>query len=146
MTTPAKVSEMEEKAKAIVREWTVQLSEVKKKTKLVLYDSNNELSTTDPFSIDFIPQTTQQRTTFGSLLTTELLLRGMPPVINFPQRIFLLKERIEAEERVSDMLQSINHKKPDPDRLYDLIMAIPCILHLEMRVGIKMLYILLLRE
>ena len=89
---------------------------------------------TDKISIDFIPPTTQQRVEFGSLLTSELIMRGLSLSGPLSQRVSLLKERLVAKKQVTVLLDSINHKKPDPDQLYDLIMAIPCILHLEMRV------------
>ena len=48
------------------------------------------------------------------------------------------------EGYVNDLLQKINHADPDPDALYQLTVAIPCILHLEMRVGIKMVFMLIM--
>ena len=52
----------------------------------------------------------------------------------------ILKERVEIEGYVNDLLQKINHANPNPDALHQLTVAIPCILHLKMRVGIKMIF------
>ena len=70
-----------------------------KRTKLKLYDENNALRTTDKFSIDFIPPTAQQRLKFGSLVTAELILRGLSPISNYAKRIMLLKQRLESEKK-----------------------------------------------
>ena len=147
MSTPERVLAMENKAKFLVREWSVQMDIVEKTTKIKLYEQNNPQKDTDPLSIDFVPETINEKVKFASLLTSELVLRGMPPMINTPrvQRVEVLRERRTAEIEVNNLLGSIDHEKPNPDRLFDLIMAIPCILHLEMRVGIKMLSMIVVR-
>ena len=57
----------------------------------------------------------------------------------------VLKERLEVEGHVWELLSKINHSESQANALYDLAVAIPCILQFEMRVGIKMIIVLIMR-
>ena len=58
----------------------------------------------------------------------------------------LVKLRLIEEKRVVDLLTYISHIFPNADAIYTLSKEIPCILRLEMRVRIKLLTILVLKE
>ena len=146
MTTPEGVAKMNEEMKKICDQWTVDLAEVQKKSKLQLYEEGNELKYMDKHSIDFVPSSNQEKRVFTSQLTREFTLRGMNPNVRatFERRVSLMKERLVGENSVKDILEKMDHCKANPEQLINLIMAIPCILHLEMRIGIKMIEMLIL--
>ena len=65
----------------------MQMDVVKKKeTKIELYDKTNPQKYTDLNNFDFVSETVKyEKVKFASLLTSELVLRGMPPMINIPR-------------------------------------------------------------
>ena len=57
----------------------------------------------------------------------------------------LVKLCLPEDKRGGNLLTHINHLSPKADTPYILNKAILCILHLEMRVGIKLLTVLVLK-
>ena len=63
----------------------------------------------------------------------------MDPMIGqpIPARVAIMRERLIGEAKAIELLERVERYDGAEDQLFDVMMAIPCILHLEMRVGIK---------
>ena len=114
--------------------------------KLKLFRKGRTDRTTKDNSIDFIPEGRTNQATFNSKLKEELILRGFSPNSggrDMESRRTFLRDIMEKEEEVRKLLSKIKHCDTT-EALYSIKLAIPCILHLEMRVGIKLIHMVIL--
>jgi hypothetical protein len=63
-------------------------------------------SESNPLSIHFSPTSDAERQTFSELVTTELILRDMPPLGALSMRREHLRSALQSEKEVNDLLKS----------------------------------------
>jgi hypothetical protein len=113
-------------------------------TKMQLDDVDTVTPASDrnPRSIHHIPETAAERVQFGILLSDELILRDMSPLGTLTVKRDSLSKALVAEGKIRLLLTELAHGTASEGAMFLLIQAIPCILHLENRVGIKILTML----
>lgn len=112
------------------------------KLKIINYDYQE--STSDPLSIDHIPQNTVEALLFIELLTNECLLRDLDAMDKgMDESHETLREHLTKEKISLTLLDCLQHCERDESITYLLLQLIPCILHLETRCGLKLFTILL---
>ena len=101
-------------------------------------------SKTDPTSIWFEPKTAATRKLYGEFLSSELKLRRITLVGNLSFRKDTLREQLQKEWTLRNLSAEVKACARSERALFLLMQAIPCVLHMEMRVGLKILTMLLL--
>ena len=101
-------------------------------------------SKTDPTSIWFEPKTAATRKSYGEFLSSELKLRRITLVGNLSFRKDTLREQLQKEWTLRNLSAEVKACARSERALFLLMQAIPCVLHMEMRVGLKILTMLLL--
>ena len=99
-----------------------------------------ELATTDICSIHYCFEgaSNQDRRLYSSKVTTDLLLRGLSPGGNLAEKQTRLRESLCMEFNYRKLSIDVEHgEKGVEGALFLLINAVPCILHMENRVGLK---------
>jgi hypothetical protein len=105
---------------------------------LVLPDvSKFELGEIDFHSITYKPPTESLSSKYYDFLDKELLLRLMDPRGGVEQKRRKLRDRLKQEKELQRLLAAIATCSPDPKAIVKVNKLLPCILHLEIRVGIK---------
>jgi hypothetical protein len=99
---------------------------------------------TDKKSIYFVPQNDDDRDSFIELLESELILRRMCPTGELEELRARLLEELILEEKLKRHLEKLQHCGVLEACLIALLHKVPCILHCENRVGIKLLTTLLI--
>ena len=94
-------------------------------------------------SIFFIPKTTAQSKRFNLLITNKLSLRNLDLGGSLNQCKHQLKEVVRNERKLEILIKDLAHSQNQENALFLLLQCIPCILHLENRIGLKMLQMLL---
>jgi hypothetical protein len=97
-----------------------------------------------PLSIHFFPKSDAEAQNFSELVTRELRKRDIPHCGALSTRRELLRSALLSEKEVHDLRKQLNHAKRDENELFSLIQAIPCILHMENQVGLRILTMLLI--
>jgi hypothetical protein len=121
------------------------LDDIKVRSKIRYFPNvNAPARTTNKYSIHFIPQDDDDRDQFVELLSDELLVRHLSPRGELEELRDRLLQEVVLEEKLKSHLEKLLHC----DRLTQCIIAllhkIPCILHCENRVGIKLLTMILI--
>ena len=103
---------------------------------------------TDKKSIYFEPQSEEDIYNYNKLLSDELFLRD-EPLSNFKDltwigRKTLLREHLELEGEIRKLLLKVEHCKGKDAAVFAVLSTIPCILHCENRVALKLLTQLLI--
>jgi hypothetical protein len=102
----------------------------------------------DSKSIYFEPKSVEDISRFNRLLSDELILRE-EPLRNFKDlswtgRQMLLREHLQLESEIRMLLQKVEHCKGKDAAVFAVLSTIPCILHCENRVALKLLTQLLI--
>jgi hypothetical protein len=115
-----------------------------------VYDPTDTLRTSNPYSIEYRPQGDTAATLaeaqrfFSNLVTTELRLRGLHLYGNMEERRIRLEKLLIVEQKIDLISQAVLRGDEGKEAAMLLIsQAIPCILHLENRVGEKLVTVLL---
>lgn len=123
--------------------------EVQRRTKII-YDPCDVTREANKYNVDFIPNgasddnVLQARMFFSNLLTSELSLRKLPVHGTLEERRTRLKDHLKVEQMLKLISQAISRGQEGKEAALMLIeQAIPCIMHLENRVGEKLITILL---
>ena len=128
-----------------------QLLEKVSDTKLTIEDPSEPegSATRNPQSIHFLPETRAERTSFSKLLNDELTLRA-GNVTTGEERVGRLSERRETlrvevlrEWHFRRVVQEVEACERPDTAVFLLMQCVPCILHMENRIGLKMLQMLL---
>jgi hypothetical protein len=127
----------------------VPFQEIKLKTKII-YDPCDVTRESNLYNIDFIPhgateeERFQVQSFFSNLLTSELRMRKLQTHGTLEERRSRLKQFLMVEEKLQMIVQAISRGQEGKEAAMILIMqAIPCIMHLENRVGEKLITVLL---
>jgi hypothetical protein len=99
--------------------------------------------TTDTETIEFLPQTVPERVAYMTTLKEELVMRDLPTTGTLEQLRTRLRLQLEGEKELRELKAKLDHCTPDENALYELLLAIPCILHMENRIGIKLVEMVL---
>ncbi len=124
-------------------------TDIRRKTKIV-YDPTDTLRTSNPYNVEYRPQGDTAATLaeaqrfFSNLVTTELRLRRLHLYGNMEERRIRLEKLLIVEQKIDLISQAVLRGDEGKEAAMLLIsQAIPCILHLENRVGEKLVTVLL---
>ncbi len=136
--------------------WLQQVEELKESIALDLADiiANSKVKlipdlrsparNTNKLSIHFIPRISDEKDEFIELLTEEQILIGLPIGGELQDIREQLLQELEVEHRLNDHLRKLWHCNSLEACMIALLHKVPCILHCENRVGIKLLTMLLI--
>jgi hypothetical protein len=146
MMTPESLEQAEVELSRLTTGLSGNLDRIDKHSKLQLDDVENASpeSTKQPTSIHYRPTTVEEQLMFGELLSEELILRDMSPLGIVSVKLDALRKAVLAEAKIRLLLTELSHGTPSEGAMFLLIQAIPCILHLENRIGIKILTMLVI--
>jgi hypothetical protein len=147
MTTPESLSKAEAELNRLTAALSGCLERATKGTRLQLDDMEEvtpESQRGDSRSIHCCPATAEEKLDFGQLLTAELILRDMNPLGTTSVKHDALCKAVRSEAKIRHLLTELEHGTPSDGAMFLLIQAIPCILHLENRTGIKILAMLVI--
>ncbi len=123
--------------------------EVQRKTKII-YDPCDINRENNLDNIEFIPngatedETMEARAFFSNLLSSELRLRKLPMHGNFEERRERLKQYLKVEQQLKLISEAVARGKEGAEAALILLsQAIPCIMHLENRIGEKLITVIL---
>ena len=91
----------------------------------------------DLLDIDCQPVTTPDKAAWAARITAELSARSMPTSGLLQERKERLKNVLLNEQRAHDLAAMLRESQPKDQAMYLVLQAVPCILHLENRVGLK---------
>jgi hypothetical protein len=124
-------------------------SDVKRQSKIG-YDPNDLCRENNKYNIDFIVNGVDDADRmealrfFSNLLTMELRLRKLPLYGNLEERRERLRIILKVEQKLDIITQAISRGEEGREAALMLIsQAIPCIMHMENRVGEKLITVLL---
>jgi len=98
----------------------------------------------NPKSIWFEPTNREETRTFSELVNAELILRNEVPVVSLSARREQLRLCLGNEWALCKLQEEVTACDRPQEALFLLMNTIPCILHMEMRVGLKILTMLIL--
>ena len=97
----------------------------------------------DPLSINFEPTSVAEASKFMDLLVEESLLRDMDVLEKTREELRSeFKTKLGQEEHLRRLLARLQHCTPEEGVSFVLLQWIPCILHMENRIRIKVLTLL----
>ena len=146
MMTPENLSRAQLELNRLTAGLSGSIETVDRESRLQRDDVEEAVPESDrnPASIHFHPETAEEKLKFGELLSAELILRGMSPVGRLSTKVETLLKAVRAEAKIRLLLTELEHGSPSEGAMFLLIQAIPCILHMENRVGIKILTMLMI--
>jgi hypothetical protein len=96
-----------------------------------------------PNCISFQPTNQDEKDDFLDLMMDELILRGIHPVGDIEELRGHLKNKLVMEHKLCQHLKQLEHCSKLEQALIILLHKIPCILHGENHVGLKLLSMVL---
>ena len=119
---------------------------VKKRSKIV-YQPSAVNKQWDSMNIEFVPageSELEERAAFGTLVMEELRLRQLSLSGNFEERRARLKEVLALEQTIKLMQRAVQRNSEGKEAALLLIKQVPpCIMHLENRIGEKIITMLI---
>jgi hypothetical protein len=94
--------------------------------------------TSDHMSINFVPTSLTESFEVMNHIQDDLLVRGMQFDGDLDELCLLLIERLHMEHDLNELQDASMVCAPHADAFVDPAKLIPCSLHLEMRMGLKM--------
>jgi hypothetical protein len=89
--------------------------------------------------IDYQPNTANDKAYFASKITDELALRSMSIVGSLHDRQQRHRQELIKEEQTDEIKRMLAAGEPKEKAMYLVLQAVVCILHLENRVGLKLI-------
>jgi hypothetical protein len=119
------------------QQFAVEISSIVKSSAIPL--KKTKTSDRDLLSIWYKPKEHSQRNAYNKLLTDELILRQMdlPVQSNWIERRDILLEALEQEEQIRKLIIRIENCKNKEEAIFLVLECIPCILHCENYIGLK---------
>ncbi len=121
-----------------------------KRASQIVYDPNDLTRSNNELNVEFIPhgETEQEHSAsaraFSNLITRELRLRKLSILGSLEDRRRRLREFLKTEVKIDQIMQAVERGEEGKEAAMILLeQAIPCIMHLENRVGEKILTVLL---
>ena len=129
----------EEALNELTTTWTHDMKKVRSEGKLKLGLEN------DKFSVDFVPNSVEESMLFVCLLKKEMRIRGRSTLRkNLNQMQSELKECLLAEQKMNQLIDQISQSSTREQAMERIMHFIPCIMHCENRVCIKILTMILI--
>ena len=123
----------------LVNQWNHDMERVKREGKFKIGVKSDKLS------INYTPQTMDETTEFMLLLIKEMRLCGCSTLQkDLAQLQRELKEYLEAEASMELLIGQITEGRNCEESMERIMIFVPCIMHCENRVGIKILTMLLI--
>jgi hypothetical protein len=146
MMTPESLSMAQVELNRLMEGLSGSLERVEKESRLQVDDADDATpeSRRNPMSIHYCPGTNEEKLKYGEFLTAELIIRDMSPFGTISAKRVTLRKAARSEANVRLLLTELAHGTPSEGAMFLLIQAIPCILHMENRVGIKILTMLVI--
>jgi hypothetical protein len=143
--TDARVEEMQQEVQVMLATMQEQLNAIKG-SKLTKDDPNDsdDVGKEDKQSIHYGPQSATEKLHFSMLVNCELALRALPTCDNMTIRRERLRVELTKEHRLRELKVELKTNERHEGALFLLMSTIPCILHMEMRVGLKILSVLIM--
>ena len=119
--------------------WDHDMKKVRKEGKLKLGLENNK------YSVDFVPTSVEESMSFAALLKKEMCMRSRSTLRkDINQMQAELKECLLAEQKMTQLLDQISQASTREQAIDKIIKFVPCIMHCENRVCIKVLTMILI--
>jgi hypothetical protein len=144
ITTNEQVEKMKEDVAVLQQQMNESLERIQASTKIKIYLENHRSRTSDKNSVDYRPMNVDDSEEFLEFLSTELELRHLDITGTLQEMRHRLKLASLHELRVHTLLAEVNHSEGVRAALVLVMQAVPCILHCENRVSIKILTMLLI--
>ena len=148
MDTPDNIEKKEADVASLKELLNATLSDLKEQSKLDWKENPDVAvanSNSDKYSIHFRHRNFAEQMAYSTFLTDELKLRGLSVSGNLERRRERLRESFRKEAAYIEQIDELEHGRQRNGALFLLLQAIPCILHMENRVGIKIITMLLIR-
>jgi hypothetical protein len=97
-----------------------------------------DYGTSDPMSINFVPTSLTETFEVMNHIQYDLIVRSMQFDGDLDELRLLLIERLQMEHDLNELQDAIILCAPHADAFVDPAKLIPCSLHLQMRMGLKM--------
>jgi len=142
-----RLREVGEQIESLEEALAAQLSEIDNKTK-INRDSNVSVlehsgEAKNPRSIHFEPETTSERQQYSKFINDELKIRDLSRDGGLLVRRERLRAALVDEIELKRLIETFAHCSPKEGALFQLLRCIPCVLHMENRIGLKMVYMCL---
>ena len=113
-------------------------------SKLQLTDNDMSEAKSSNASTDFIWSTESEKRSFMNLLFQEAMLRELHFIGKSIEELrFDLKEELIREKKLKELKVRLDHLTPAEGVNFLMLQMIPCILHMETRLGLKVLTLIL---
>jgi hypothetical protein len=148
MDTPENIAKKESEVESLKELLSATLADLQEQSKLDWKDHPDVPAAnakSNKYSIHFVHRNPAEQLAFSTFVTDELRLRGLSVSGNLDRRRERLRESFRREAAVFEQIEELEHGQQRNGALFLLMQAIPCILHMENRVGIKMITMLLIR-
>jgi len=109
-----------------------------------VFTENHRARFSDKNSIDYNPIGVEDTELFSELLSDELELRSLDMTGSLEDMRARLKEALHHETQIRQLLDQVSHCEGVGVALFLVLQAVPCILHCENRVCLKILTMLLI--
>jgi hypothetical protein len=148
MDTPENIAKKETDVASLKELLNATLSDLKEQSKLDWKEDPDVAvanANSNKYSIHFSHRNLAEQMAFSAFLTDELQLRGLSVTGNLERRRERLRDSFRKEAACIEQIEELEHGQQRNGALFLLMQAIPCILHMENRVGIKVITMLLIR-
>lgn len=148
IATEQQMNQMNEQVELMSSQLTTDLEDVNLKSQMRIDDLRTPTASsyTDPLSIQYRYQrlNTGNDTAFATQLTVELEMRELPLSGGVLARRDRLLAALTVEETLRDLLRKIRAGRPAENAYFLIMNTVPCILHAENRMGLKIFTMLLI--
>jgi hypothetical protein len=141
MSGTAKLREMEQKIDHL-RQMVNNVETITERTRVKFSFTRENGEMNDKMSIHYQPTSVFNKMNFGVLLTQELDLRGLEIGGSLEEKRSRLLPCLDNENQLNQLNKVLTVATPDTAAFYLLLQAVPCILHLENRIWLKILTLL----
>jgi len=140
IASPTCATELQEEINTLAASLHADLQSIENNSK-IMYESNpNAISrTTDSNSIFYVPMSDDEKDDFVDLLFSELLLRRLSVEGDMEELRQRLLATLQLEEKYRESLKKLGHCSALEAAVITAIHRVPCSLHGENRLGIKIL-------
>jgi hypothetical protein len=120
------------------------LHHIQESSKLTCYSETHHGSFSNRHSIDYNPSGMEDIDNFTEFLCDELELRSLDMTGSMEEMLQRLKQSLQHEQRLQVLLDQVSHFEGVGIALFQVMPAVPCILHCENCVCLKIITMLLI--
>jgi hypothetical protein len=144
ITTDAVVDNMKQTIEHLRANLSNSLETILNSSKMCMYPESHRARFSDKNSIDYNPTGVEDTEVFSELLSDELEIRSLDMTGSIEDMRARLKEALHRELQLRQLLDQILHCEGVGVALFLVLQAVPCILHCENRVCLKILTMLVI--